>query len=137
LSPETYVGERGWSSFANRQSDPDGTVRHYLAPGTLNLNQFALVGDWQLTDDERQILRSDAGEIRFHALGGEVNLVLGIEPGARPVTAEVSVDGEPARKITVDHNDLYNLFRGKYGEHQLVMRVQGKGVAAYAFTLGG
>jgi cytochrome c biogenesis protein CcdA/thiol-disulfide isomerase/thioredoxin len=137
LSPETYVGERGWNAFANRQSDPDGKVRHYVAPGTLNLDQFALVGSWQLTNGERQVLRSDVGEIRFHALGGEVNLVLGLEPGARPVTAEVRVDGEPARRLTVDHHDLYNLFRGQYGEHDLVMRVQGKGVAAYAFTFGG
>ncbi len=137
LSPETYLGERGWAAFANRQSNPDGKIRHYAAPKALALDQFALVGNWQLVDDERQVLRSNGGEIRFHAQGGEVNLVLGIEPGARPVDAEVSVDGGPERRLTIDHHDLYNLFRGRYGEHELVMRVQGEGVVAYVFTFGG
>jgi cytochrome c biogenesis protein CcdA/thiol-disulfide isomerase/thioredoxin len=136
ISPETYVGERGWDSFANRQGAPDGKVRRYQAPAALARDRFALVGDWQLADGERQVLRSADGEIRFHALGGEVNLVLGLEPAAGKVAADVSVDGQAARPLTIDRHDLYNLFHGAYGEHDVVLRIHGRRVAAYAFTFG-
>ena len=136
VSPETYLGERGWASFANRQGPPDGRLRHYRAAGGPALDQFALVGDWQLADDERQVLRSNAGEIRFRAQAGEVNLVLGLEAGAGPVRAEVAVDGEPGKQLIIDHHDLYNLFRGGYGEHSVVVRLRGQRLAAYAFTFG-
>lgn len=140
ISPETYLGQRGWDAFANRQGSADHRVRHYQAVERLPVDAFALVGDWQLAgplgDGERQVLRSSSGQVRFHAQAGEVNLVLGIEPGAAPVSAEVSVDGKPVTRLTIDHDDVYNLFRGSYGLHEVVVRLHGQRVAAYAFTFG-
>jgi cytochrome c biogenesis protein CcdA/thiol-disulfide isomerase/thioredoxin len=137
VSPETYLSSRGWAAFANREGAPDSHPHRYSWPGNLEANNFALVGEWQLADDERQILHSNTGEIRYQALGGEVNLVLGIEKGAQPVAADVLVDGKPAKQITIDRHDLYNLFAGPYGEHEVALRFHGKNVAAYAFTFGG
>jgi cytochrome c biogenesis protein CcdA/thiol-disulfide isomerase/thioredoxin len=137
VSPETYVSSRGWAAFANREGAPDARPHRYSAPGALDTNSFALAGEWQLADDERQILHSNTGEIRYRARGGEVNLVLGIEKGAPPVIADVLVDGKPAKQITIDRHDLYNLFAGPYGEHEVALRFHGKNVAAYAFTFGG
>jgi len=137
VSPETYLSSRGWAAFANREGAPDSHMHRYSGPGNLEADSFALVGEWQLTDDERQILHSNTGEIRYRALGGEVNLVLGIEKGASPVVADVLVDGKPAKQITIDRHDLYNLFAGPYGEHEVALRFHGKNVAAYAFTFGG
>jgi cytochrome c biogenesis protein CcdA/thiol-disulfide isomerase/thioredoxin len=137
VSPETYLSSRGWAVFANREGAPDARPHRYSGPGTLDANSFALVGEWQLADDERQILHSNTGEIRYRALGSEVNLVLGIEKGAQPVVADVLVDGKPAKQITIDRHDLYNLFAGPYGEHEVALRFHGKNVAAYAFTFGG
>ena len=66
-----------------------------------------------------------------------MNLVLGIEKGAAPVVVDVSVDGKPAKLITVDRHDLYNLYAGPYGEHEVALKIRGRDVAAYAFTFGG
>ena len=137
ISPETYLGSRGWTAFANNTGAPDAQRHSYVAPNRLPANSFALVGAWQLVDDERQVLHSEAGEIRYHALAGEVNLVLGIEKGAAAVVVDVIVDGTPGRAITVDHHDLYNLYAGPYGDHEVTLKIQGKDVAAYAFTFGG
>jgi thiol-disulfide isomerase/thioredoxin len=137
VSPETYVGPRGWTSFSNRVGAPDSRSHHYVAPRLLPTSNFSLAGDWQLVDDERQVLRSSDGEIRYRALAGEVNLVLGVEKGEAPVTLDVRVDGKLAQAITVDHHDLYNLFAGPYGEHAVAIAIHGKNLAAYAFTFGG
>jgi hypothetical protein len=108
-----------------------------VAPRLLPTSNFSLTGDLQLVDDERQVLRSGSGEIRYRALAGEVNLVLGVEKGGAPVTLDVRVDGKVAKSITVDHHDLYNLFAGPYGEHEVAIDIRGKNLAAYAFTFGG
>src|ERR1017187_2536746 len=136
MSPETYLGSRGWTAFANRAGAPDARQHRYAAPSHLAADNFALVGDWQLLGDERQVLRSNTGEIRYRALAGQVNLVLGIELGSAPVVAEVSVDGMPAKQLSVDRHDLYNLFTGPYGQHEIALRIRGKNLAAYAFTFG-
>jgi cytochrome c biogenesis protein CcdA/thiol-disulfide isomerase/thioredoxin len=135
-SPETYLGVRGWSALANGRDQADGGVHRYIAPSVLTLNHYALVGSWRLLEGERQVLAGAEGEIRFHALAGEVNLVLGLEPGTPARTADVEVDGQAFKTIAIDRHDLFNLWSGPYGEHQVVLRVYGHGVAAYAFTFG-
>jgi hypothetical protein len=57
-------------------------------------------------------LRSAEGEIRYHAVAGEVNLVLGIEDGVKSVAADVYIDGKKTQTITIDRHDLFNLFTG-------------------------
>jgi thiol-disulfide isomerase/thioredoxin len=135
-SPKTYLGVRGWSALANGRDQADGGVHRYIAPSVLTLNHYALVGSWRLLEGERQVLAGAEGEIRFHALAGEVNLVLGLEPGTPARTADVEVDGQAFKTIAIDRHDLFNLWSGPYGEHQVVLRVYGHGVAAYAFTFG-
>jgi len=136
-SPETYLGSRSWPAFFNSAGDPDDRVHSYAAPSSLPLHHYVLVGEWQLIDGEHQILRSTEGEIRFRALASEVNLVLGLEEGVKSVQADVFVGGKKTKSITIDKNDLYNLFTGEYGEHEIVLKIHGKGVAGYAFTFGG
>ncbi|NOS68086.1 MAG: redoxin domain-containing protein [Candidatus Peribacteraceae bacterium] len=136
-SPETYLGERSWPAFFNSLGDPDDAVHTYTAPSSLPLNRYALVGDWQLSGDgEHQILRSSEGEIRYQALAAEVNLVLGLEEGISSVNADVFVDGKKTKSITIVPNDLYSLFTGDYGEHEIILKIHGKGVAGYAYTFG-
>lgn len=137
ITPETYLHSRGWDSFGNAQGAPDATPHTYTTPSSMELHKFYLTGTWQLVNDERQVLLSDTGEIRIRALAGEVNLVLGLENGATSVQADVIVDGTKTKTITIASHDLYNLFKGTYGQHDVVLQIHGKGVSAYAFTFGG
>lgn len=136
LTPETYMGARSWPSFQNAQNDPSDKVITYTAPTSLELHKYSLVGDWQLIDEERQMLVSDEGEIRMKFLAGEINLVLGLGEGAKPVQIDVEVDGKKTKSFTVDFHDLYNLFTGEYGEHEVTLKIHGKGLEGYAFTFG-
>jgi thiol-disulfide isomerase/thioredoxin len=135
-SPETYLGERSWPALGNAQGEPSDRTVTYTAPASLPLNKYALVGDWKLEDGERQVLQSDTGEIRMTWLGGEVNLVLGPGASTAPITGEVWIDGVMVKTIAIDFHGLYNLYDGEYGEHELVLKLKGKGVEGYAFTFG-
>ncbi len=135
ITPETYIGERSWPSLENGAVLPTDDVIAYTAPATLPLHRYALDGSWQLEDGERQILRGKTGEIRLHFLGGECNIVLG-KPPAGAATVEVMVDGVAGPTLPVDANDLYPVFKGAYGEHNITLRFAGEGVSAYAFTFG-
>jgi cytochrome c biogenesis protein CcdA/thiol-disulfide isomerase/thioredoxin len=136
-SPETYLGARSWPALINAQDDPSDETVTYTAPASLPLHGYALVGDWKLEDGERQVLQSDTGEIRMHWEGGEINLVLGPGSSTEFPTGEVLMDGTTIKTITIDHDDLYNLFTGEAGDHELVLKLKGKGVEGYAFTFGG
>ncbi len=133
-SPTTYLGARGWPALANGPDEPDGEVHRHLAPAGLALHHYALVGTWRLVGDERQMLAGFEGEILFHARAGEVNALLGIEPGTPPRTVDVAVDGRPVKTIVVDRHNLFNLWSGLYAEHEVTVLIHGSGVAGYAFT---
>jgi len=137
VSPEIYLGERSWPALINAAGEPSNAVVSYAAPTSLPLHKYSLVGDWKLIDGEQQALQSDTGEIRMHWLGGEMNLVLGPGSLGVPITGEVLMDGKLVKTITIDRYDLYNLFTGEYGDHELVLKLKGKGVEGYAFTFGG
>lgn len=135
-SPETYLHSRSWSALGNGPLLPTSARRIYEAPAAMELHKYYLDGEWQLQEDERMVLRSDSGEIRMKWLGGEINLVLGLEGDAAPVKGEVWMDGVKVKDITVTDHDLYELFKGAYGEHELVLELSGAGLAGYAFTFG-
>lgn len=136
ITPEIYLSSRSWPAFGNAQGEPSDAILKYAAPTDLVLNKYYLSGSWQLIADESETLRSDVGEILMRFRGGEINLVLGLEDGAKPVKAEVMVDGKDAGTFMVDRHDLYNLFTGDYGEHDIRLKLSGKGVQAFAFTFG-
>ncbi len=136
VTPEIYLSSRSWPAFGNAQGEPSDAILQYSAPLTMSLNTYYLSGLWQLTADESETLRSDVGEISMRFRGGEINLVLGLEEGVQPVKAEVMVDGKDAGTFMVDRYDLFNLFTGDYGEHEVTLKLTGKGVQAFAFTFG-
>ncbi len=136
-SPETYLSSRSWPALGNSRGDPEEKVVTYIAPKSLKLNRYYLVGDWQLEKDEYQLLRSTTGEIQMKFLGAEANLVLAADATAKGAVAiDVFVDGKLDRTISVDHPDRYLLFSGAYGEHDLVLKIKNAGLQAFAFTFG-
>lgn len=134
-SHEVYLGERSWPALQNRKLMPSSDVESYDVPEEIDLHKYALVGDWQMEDGERQVLRSETGEIRMRFVGSEINLVMGPPPDGSG-TVNVEIDGESHTSFTVDFEDLYELWTGEYGEHEIVIRVSGEGTSGYAFTFG-
>jgi cytochrome c biogenesis protein CcdA/thiol-disulfide isomerase/thioredoxin len=135
-SPETYLGSRSWPALGNAQGEPSEDIVDYKAPAQMKLHTYYLDGSWQLIDEEYQLLTGEAGEIRMKFLGGEANLVLGLEDGVKPVAAEVWIDGKKSSGFVIDRHDLFNLYKGSYGEHEMILKLKGRGVQGFAFTFG-
>jgi len=147
MSPETYLGYEQAQSFASPGFAADD-ARTYVVPEPLNLNEWALSGDWTIT--ARASVSNQANctvAFRFHAR--DVHLVMG--PPARGVSVpfRVLVDGEPPgtdRGFDVDEEGNGTLTQQRL--HQLVRQqrpVEDRtfeitflepGAEAYCFTFG-
>lgn len=135
-TPETYLGARSWQFLGNGGPIPTEDTVTYEAPSSLKDHHYYLEGDWQLADQERQVLRSEEGAIHMRFTGSEINLVLGLEEGASPASVSVEIQGEKSSEFTIEYNDLFPLWKGEYGTYDIVIHIRGKGAEAYAFTFG-
>jgi hypothetical protein len=120
----------------------------YAAPARLELNHWALVGDW--TVGKEAIVPNQAdGRIAYCFHGRDVNLVMG--PAARGVSARyrVLLDGQPPGAAhgadvdsqgngTVVEQRLYQLIRqpGPIVDRQFEIEFLSLGAEAYDFTFG-
>jgi cytochrome c biogenesis protein CcdA/thiol-disulfide isomerase/thioredoxin len=147
-SPETYLGYQRAANFVS----PGGAVRdathRYTAPGTLQLNQWALAGSWQVQGE--QVLATAAhASIVFRFRARDLHLVLGSTPGGAPVRFRVSIDGhapgadrgmdvQADGSGAVSEQRLYQLIRQAHpeGEHTFAIEFLDAGVQAYSFTFG-
>jgi thiol-disulfide isomerase/thioredoxin len=135
-SPETYVGyARG-----ERRSDerPDG----------LALNDWALGGEWSVSD-EAAVLEAAGGSIAYRFQARDLNLVLAPPAPGNPVRFAVLLDNQPpgdAHGLDVDESGegavseprMYQLVRqrGAVGQHAFEVTFLDPGVRAYVFTFG-
>ena len=147
-TPETYLGYEQAQNFAS----PDGAEldepRIYVAPDSLELNRWALSGDWTI-ERRASVLNRAGGRIalRFHAR--DVHLVMRQRERGTPVPFRVLVDGEPpgdAHGLDVDEQGhgtlaqprLYQLIRerGSVTDRTFEITFLAPGVEAYVFTFG-
>jgi hypothetical protein len=145
-SPESYLGYEKAEAFASDalQDAP----RVYSVPRGLSLNQWALAGDWTVKGG-RAVLNKPDGQIvyRFHAR--DVNLIMGVPPGAKPVRFTVKVDGKtPGAAHGTDVDEQGNGTAERQRTYQLVreqqrivdrefeIRFATPGVEAFCFTFG-
>jgi thiol-disulfide isomerase/thioredoxin len=147
-SPETYVGYARATGLASPGGvDPDRS-RLYVEPPRLELNEWALSGDW--TVGERvTTLNEPGGRITFRFRGRDLNLVLGSQADGGPVRFLVLIEGRPpngARGIDVDEPGtgtiadarLYQLIRqdGPIADRTFEITFIDAGAQAYVFTFG-
>jgi thiol-disulfide isomerase/thioredoxin len=147
-SPENYLGYLQTSGFSSPEHLATDRSRTYSVPSTLDLNSWALSGEWTLTDDSVRLVRSQ-GRIayRFHAR--DANLVMRLVASDRPVRFRVLIDGKPpgdAHGADVDANGngvvseprLYQLIRqpGRIDDRLLEIEFRDANVEAYSFTFG-
>jgi len=147
-SPETYVGHAQTENFSSPGRTYLDKPHVYAFPDRLDLNQWALLGDWTV-GKEAVTLNQPSGRIvyRFHAR--DTNLVMG--PAARGTTVRfrVFVDGQlPAGahgadvdaqgKGTVVEQRLYQLIRqpAPIFDRQFEIEFLDAGAQAFDFTFG-
>ena len=147
-SPETYLGYERAERFASPGGAALDEPRDYVLPDSLELNEWALSGDWTV-ESRASVLNLAGGRIAFRFHARDVHLVLG--PRAREVSVPFSVlvDGEPPGAAhgldldergrgTVSQQRLYQLIRerGSITDRTLEITFDAPGVEAYVFTFG-
>jgi thiol-disulfide isomerase/thioredoxin len=141
-TPETYISPEGAASFYPRLAT--GT-RTYPGHSTLELNQFALKGRWNLAAQSGTPL-SQGATISGRVQAARVYLVL-TSAGNTPRTVTVLLDGRPiqataagadvrAGRVTVRGQRLYSLVSLPRAEDHTVTVEVPPGVSAYDFTFG-
>ena len=119
-----------------------------LIQPVLQLNQWGLVGQWQVAAESARALSANAKiSFRFHAR--DLHLVLGTAASGTPLRFRVTIDGKPPGKDrgvdineqglgTVTDHRLYQLIRqsGEIRDRTFTIEFLDAGVQAYAFTFG-
>ena len=147
-SPETYVGYARATGLASPGGVEPDRSRLYVEPPRLELNQWALSGDWTV-GNQITTLNEPGGRITLRFHGRDLNLVLGPEGEGESVRFLVLIDGEPpngARGIDVDERGhgtiadarLYQLIRqsGPITDRTFEITFVDAGAQAYVFTFG-
>lgn len=147
-SPENYLGYERTENFASPGGMAADQRRGYTAPARVQLNHWALSGDWTAG---KQVTVSHAanGRIvyRFHAR--DLHLVMGAAVPAAPIRFRVLIDGKPpggahgldidaAGNGAVSEPRMYQLIRqsGRIADRQLEIEFLDSGVQVFSFTFG-
>src|SRR4051794_3910373 len=120
-SPETYLGHRHASGFAQEDEARLDVPSRYAAPARLSLNTWALSGAWTVAG-HAAVLAEAGGRIAFQFHARDVNLVMGPSEAVRSPRYRVFLDGEPlldangtdvdaSRRGIVDAQRTYQLIR--------------------------
>jgi thiol-disulfide isomerase/thioredoxin len=147
-SPETYVGYGRAENFTSPGGFAHEAAKSYAAPSSLELNQWALDGNWTV-EGERAMANAAPGKIVFRFHARDLHLVLGPGADGKPVRFRVRVDGAAPgddRGTDVDvsgdgvvrEQRLYQLIRqsGEVQDRTFTIEFLDPGVQAYAFTFG-
>jgi thiol-disulfide isomerase/thioredoxin len=147
-SPEIYLGHDRTENFSSPGGAALGRRRVYAASTRLELNRWALAGEWTMAN-QATVLNTAGGRIvcRFHAR--DVHLVMGPLRQETAVRFRVSMDGQPpgpAHGLDVDDSGggtvreqrLYQLIRqpGPIVDRTFEIEFLDAGVEAFAFTFG-
>ena len=146
-SPETYLGYQQGQNLDASNGVAYDERRGYVAPESLQLNTWALAGDWTI-EERACVLNEPGGRIVFRFHARDVHLVLRSRAGTA-VPFRVTVDGEApgdAHGLDVDEKGngtlvqprLYQLVRHpeEITDRTLDITFLDAGVEAYVFTFG-
>jgi cytochrome c biogenesis protein CcdA/thiol-disulfide isomerase/thioredoxin len=146
-SPETYLGYTRQQNFSSPEAIGKDATRQYSAPTSLKLTQWALIGDWQISD-QSALLKKLRGAISYRFYGRDLHLVLGSHNG-KAIPFKVTIDGvapsaEHGEDIDSQGNGvikeqrLYQLIRqgGDVREHTFKIEFLDAEAEAFAFTFG-
>jgi thiol-disulfide isomerase/thioredoxin len=147
-SGENYLGGERTQNFASPGGAMVNKPRTYESPARLDLNDWALAGDWTVRRDA-VALNKPNGRIATRFQARDVHLVMGPEVSGTPVRFRVLIDGQPPGEAhgldvdeqgygTVTEQRLYQLIRQpkEIIDRQFEIEFLGPGVEAFAFAFG-
>jgi cytochrome c biogenesis protein CcdA/thiol-disulfide isomerase/thioredoxin len=147
-SPETYIGYAEVQNFASPGGLKKDTANLYTFPARLNLNQWALAGNW-IEHGQTAVLAAPGGKIAFRFHARDLHLVLGPSEDGKSVRFRITIDGRSPGEnhgADTDHQGngvitehrLYQLIRqkGSIVDHDFVIEFVDQGAQAFAFTFG-
>jgi thiol-disulfide isomerase/thioredoxin len=147
-SPESYVGYEQSQNFASPGGAERNKSRMYAAPARLELNHWALVGDWTV-GKEAIVPNQAGGRIAYYFHARDVNLVMGPAARGGTVRYRVSIDGQAPGAAhgadvdgqgngTVVEQRLYQLIRqpGPISDRRFEIEFLDAGAEAFDFTFG-
>ena len=147
-SPETYVGYRQSTGFAQEGVASFDEPRVYTLPGRLRLNEWGLAGNWAVTG-HAAVLHERGGRIAFQFHARDLNLVMGPSSQGASIPFRVFLDGQLANDAhgsdvdpdgsgMVSDQRAYQLIRqpGTIADRLFEVEFQDAGVEAYCFTFG-
>jgi thiol-disulfide isomerase/thioredoxin len=147
-SAENYTGYDRTENFASPGGILPGTPHAYSVPAELGRNQWAMSGDWTMTE-QAAALNTAGGQIayRFHAR--DLHMVMGPAAPGTSVRFQVLLDGQPPGPAhgtdadgrgygTVTEQRLHQLIRqpGPVTDRTFEITFVDPGVEAYSFTFG-
>jgi hypothetical protein len=147
-SPETYLGYQQGENFASPGGVRRRSAREYEPPDQLQLNHWALTGNWTI-EPGLSALHDGDGSVSFRFHARDVNLVMGPPEPAASVPFRVLVDGEApgaAHGSDVDEEGhgvvaqqrLHQLVRqaGPIEDRTFEITFLAPGAEVYCFTFG-
>ena len=147
-SPESYLGYDRTENFASPGGAVLGQRRRYAVPSRLNLNEWALSGEWTV---ERQASLLGEGQRANHVplSRPRPSPRHGTGGGRKPVRFRVLIDGQPPGAAhggdvdaqgngTATEQRLYQLIRQPkpIADRQFEIEFLDPGIEAFAFTFG-
>jgi hypothetical protein len=131
---ETYFGAQHPTPQDVRQVPSTGTAKYSFARTTGPApNQYLLDGTWS-REDERLVLVSARGGLRFRFSAAKLYVVAGSQ---RTAAIRVRVDGEEKPPVEIGWPTLYTLVDGNtYGEHLLELEAPTPGLTLFSMTFG-
>src|SRR3984893_4408918 len=91
-SPETYVGYRQAENFVSPEKVARDSRRTYTAPASPSLNQWGLVGSWNV-GPEAAVLQAVPGKVVFRFHARDLNIILAPAKDGKPVRFKLTLDG--------------------------------------------
>jgi thiol-disulfide isomerase/thioredoxin len=147
-SPETYLGYRQASGFAQDDSARFGEQATYNPPGFLPLNAWGLTGAWTVAS-HASVSHAPGARVAFRFHARDVNLVMGPLEKGSAIPFRVFLDGQPATDAagtdvdgdargTLNVQRTYQLVRqtGPIRERTFEIEFEEAGAEAYCFTFG-
>ena len=147
-SPETYIGYGRSDTFASPGRTALNKQQLYAAPEKLQLNEWALAGDWTSGTDSA-VLNAPNGRLLYRFHGRDLNLIMSPPATGNSVQFRILLDGRPPG---IEHGSdtdaqgngvvaeprMYQLIRqsGAITDRAFEIQFLEPGVAAFDFTFG-